>query len=170
MLQDVTTVNIEDIHFENPSTSRGLNIDQIDAIAPTKLRKRRSKRYDDDDDDDEDYVPPTKRPTSSKKESVVSSDSESEDELPRSKRGRPPRRTSSISSDHSDATKYRELRDKNNEASRKSRLKRKMKEMTLQKEAEELYEKNVKLKAQVKEFERMVNNFRQNLFKIMLKK
>ncbi|XP_008201335.1 uncharacterized protein LOC662035 [Tribolium castaneum] len=160
--KDVTTVNIEDIHFEHPSTSRELTA-EIENIAP-KLRKRKSKRYD----DDEDYVPPSKK---AGKREPISSDSESEVEVSlSSKRGRPPRRTSSISSDHSDASKYRELRDKNNEASRKSRLKRKMKEMSLQREAEELYEKNVKLKAQVEEYERMVNNFRNNLFKIMLKK
>ncbi|XP_044257962.1 uncharacterized protein LOC123007023 [Tribolium madens] len=160
--KDVTTVNIEDIHFEHPSTSRELN-NEIENIAP-KRRRRKTKHYE---DDDEDYVPPSKKPD---KIEPISSDSESEVEVSPTKRGRPPRRTSSISSDHSDASKYRELRDKNNEASRKSRLKRKMKEMSLQKEADELYEKNVKLKAQVEEYERMVNNFRNNLFKIMLKK
>ncbi|XP_068908814.1 biorientation of chromosomes in cell division protein 1-like 1 [Tenebrio molitor] len=164
--KDVTTVNIEDIHFDDPSTSsRGLNVEEN--ITSSKLRKRKLKRYE---DDDEDYVPPSKRSATIREVSIDSSDSESEAEQSRSRKGRPPRRTSSISSDHSDASKYRELRDKNNEASRKSRLKRKMKEMTLQKEADELYEKNVKLKAQVEEYERMVNNFRNNLFKIMLKK
>ncbi|RZC31764.1 GPI-anchored adhesin-like protein PGA55 [Asbolus verrucosus] len=157
--KDVTTVNIEDIHFEPPTTGE---------LKTSKLRKRKFKRCD--DDDDEDYVPPSKK-QASKRASVDYSDSDSEDEIPArsAKRGRP-RRTSSISSDHSDASKYRELRDKNNEASRKSRLKRKMKEQTLQREADELYEKNVKLKAQVDEYEKMVNNFRNNLFKIMLKK
>lgn len=88
-------------------------------------------------------------------------------------RGRPPKRTESVSSDgskDSDASKYRELRDKNNEASRKSRLKRKMKELDLETEAGELESKNIKLKAQVEQLEKMVEIFRDNLFKIMMKK
>lgn len=102
----------------------------------------------DDDDDDDDEV-----------------------EIRKVRRGRPPKRNMSISSDSSkdcDAVRYRELRDKNNEASRRSRLKRKMKEMSLEKEATELEEKNVKLKTQVEELEKTVNNFRTNLFKIIM--
>ncbi|CAH1111065.1 unnamed protein product [Psylliodes chrysocephalus] len=150
-------------------------------IAVKQPRKRRSKP--DEDDDDEDYVPPTKKSNTYRKKSRViqeyseSDSEEEEDDRPRKKaRGRPPkRRTESISSDCSlgrdgDGSKYRELRDKNNEASRKSRLKRKTKELILEQEADELNIKNIKLKAQVEELEKMVNNFRDNLFKIMINK
>ncbi|CAG9859522.1 unnamed protein product [Phyllotreta striolata] len=142
-------------------------------LAVKQPRKRRSKKYE--DDDDEDYIPPGKKVY---KRAEEYSDSESDDERarPRKKaRGRPPKRTESFSSDCSvgrdgDVSKYRELRDKNNEASRKSRLKRKMKELEIEKENEELHNKNIKLKAQVEELEKMVNNFRDNLFKIMINK
>lgn len=98
-------------------------------------------------------------------------DDEDEMEMRKARRGRPPKRNMSISSDSSkdcDAVRYRELRDKNNEASRRSRLKRKMKELSLEKEATDLEEKNVKLKTQVEELEKTVNNFRTNLFKIIM--
>jgi len=88
-------------------------------------------------------------------------------------RGRPPRRADSVSSDGSkdqDVSRYRELRDKNNEASRKSRLKRKIKDQEYEKEADELHMKNIRLKAQVEELEKMVSTFRDNLFKILVAK
>lgn len=113
--------------------------------------------------------------SSSQCDSDNSSDDDDDDDeevkIPKSRRGRPPKRNMSISSDSSkdcDAVRYRELRDKNNEASRRSRLKRKMKEMTLEKEVVQLEEKNVKLKTQVEELEKTVNNFRNNLFKIIM--
>lgn len=134
------------------------------------------------EDSDEDYEPPSRVGRKSIKitswhdtdNSSSDDDDDHEDETtPKSRRGRPPKRNMSISSDSSkdcDAMRYRELRDKNNEASRRSRLKRKMKEMGLEKEAMELEERNIKLKTQVEELEKTVNNFRNNLFKIMLSK
>lgn len=130
---------------------------------PSSKSRKRKRRYD-DDDDDEDYVPPAKRQL---KQEL--SDFESEvDEITvcNSKRGRPPRRTSSISSEQSDASKYRELRDKNNEASRKSRLKRKIKELEVQGEADELERRNTQLKAKVHEVEKMVKHFEALLTKL----
>lgn len=156
-----------------------LDIDQSTSSPPqTVARSFRSRKRRTREDSDEDYEPPSrigrksiKLPTSKIEwESDCSSD---EDETPKSRRGRPPKRKMSISSDSSkdcDAVRYRELRDKNNEASRRSRLKRKMKEMSLEKEVVDLEEKNVKLKTQVEELEKTVNNFRNNLFKIMLNK
>lgn len=129
---------------------------------PSSKSRKRKRRYD---DDDEDYIPPAKK--LQLKQEV--SDSESEvDEITvcSSKRGRPPRRTSSISSEQSDASKYRELRDKNNEASRKSRLKRKIKELEAQGEADELERRNTQLKAKVHEVEKMVKHFEALLTKI----
>lgn len=128
-------------------------------ISP-KSRKRK-RCYD---DDDEDYIPPSKRQL---KQELSDSDSETDQTTVRnSKRGRPPRRTSSVSSEHSDASKYRELRDKNNEASRKSRLKRKIKELEVQGEADELEMRNTQLKAKVHEVEKMVKHFEALLTKL----
>ncbi|KAG5863092.1 hypothetical protein JTB14_002324, partial [Gonioctena quinquepunctata] len=132
------------------------------------------------EDNDGDYIPPTKRKLTEPRDKHVITDisesgSECEaDSVPKHKpRGRPPKRTESVSSDYSkdsDSSKYRELRDKNNEASRKSRLKRKMKEFEIEAEAEELNTKNIQLKAQVQELEKIVINYKDNIFKIMLNK
>lgn len=40
--------------------------------------------------------------------------------------------------------------------------------MALQKEAEELYEKNIKLRAQVEAYEQMVKNFKSDLYKMLM--
>lgn len=177
-LQDIETVSTEDLHLSVPASSTLSQAILSPSPPETPLigkspRKRRARA-----DSDEDYVPPGR--IGRKKIKITQSpqndetDSDSEDETPRTvKRGRPPKRHVSVSSDCSrdgEAARYRELRDKNNEASRRSRLKRKMKEMSLEKEAEQLEEKNLKLKTQVSELEKTVNNFRNNLFKIMLNK
>ncbi|XP_018562436.1 uncharacterized protein LOC108904393 [Anoplophora glabripennis] len=182
--EDITFVNAEDIFTNNSVVSAiSTNVNtstikhkHIKQIIPQK-RPRKRRIYT---DDDEDYVPPSKKNIVQRKK-IIKEDSDSEldsdvDVAYKTKaktRGRPPKRTESVSSDcskDSDASKYRELRDKNNEASRKSRLKRKIKELELEKEAEGLICKNIKLKAQVEELEKMVTNFRDNLFKIMIKK
>ncbi|CAH1175878.1 unnamed protein product [Phaedon cochleariae] len=142
---------------------------------PAKQPRKRRKQVD---DDDEEYTPPTKKFSTHHRRSVKvlqedsDSDSNSESVFSNSRpRGRPPKRTNSVTSEGSregEGSKYRELRDKNNEASRKSRQKRKIKELELEKEADELRSRNIKLKAQVEELQKMVDNFRDNLFKIML--
>lgn len=176
------TVNVEDL-FE-PSYSKPLLSGKGKEVKVTQLqphiaRKRPRKRRL-PDDDDEDYVPPSERIAAKKRlPSEGYSDSDSDDEVEFERkvknktRGRPPKRTGSVSSDcskDSDASKYRELRDKNNEASRRSRLKRKLKEQELESEADELHSKNIKLKAQVEELEKLVTKFREDLFKIMIRK
>jgi len=152
--------------------------------APISTTKYTLKRKHRKDDDDEDYIPPVpikKRVVGRKtlkipqKPVLYDSDSSAEEEeeiVKPTRRGRPPKRTVSIcSEDYGDGTgKYREMRDKNNEASRKSRLKRKMKEIAHEEEANDLEDRNTKLKAQVAELERTVNNFRNNLMQILLNK
>lgn len=73
-------------------------------------------------------------------------------------------------SNTSDKSKYRELRDKNNEASRKSRLNRKMKDLQIEQESTALAERNLKLKAEVQQLEKLVSSMRENLMQILLKK
>ncbi|KAJ8919129.1 hypothetical protein NQ315_012114 [Exocentrus adspersus] len=179
--EDMTYVNAEDIFITPNSVVSNTSVDVKVSMLKQKhsipQKRPRKRRYT---DDDEDYVPPSKK-TITQRKTIVTQDSDSEfdsdadiDIKPKTKaRGRPPKRTESVSSDcskDSDASKYRELRDKNNEASRKSRLKRKIKELELEKEADDLLCRNIKLKAQVEELEKMVTNFRDNLFKIMIKK
>lgn len=150
--------------------------------SPEKRSRRRKLSDDDDDDDDDDYIPPVKRRSTVRlldidiENSNSSDDSDYEDTKPIRKakpRGRPPKSADSVTSNSSKDTslsKYRELRDKNNEASRKSRLKRRMKELKYEQESDDLHSKNIRLKAQVEELEKMVSTFRNNLFKILVNK
>ncbi|XP_076252508.1 uncharacterized protein LOC143191378 isoform X1 [Rhynchophorus ferrugineus] len=184
---DITVLNV-DADFLSVQTNR--SEDQYSPSSgtttsppPSKRPRKRKAFYD---DDDEDYIPP-----SNNRQSTVNlndldgdtADNYSTDDsdyevkktpVKRAKlgkpRGRPPKRTDSLSSDGSKDTelsKYRELRDKNNEASRRSRLKRKIKEQEYEKEADELREKNIKLKTQVEELEKLVNTYRKDLFSIL---
>lgn len=175
--QDYAVINEDiisallDADTEKPSES-AIIIEEPHQIEVTKRPTRKRKT---DDDDDEDYVPPKRflPATHHKKSSVVLFGDDESLEKSVQKRGRRSVRSTSMSSDgskDSDVSKYRELRDKNNEASKKSRLKRKMKEYMMEKEADELNEKNIKLKARVAELERMVNSFRNNLFKTLINK
>ena len=144
------------------------------SIPNTKqTRKRKLKRSD--YEDDEDYEPPQsliKQTTGSIRKQSKSVISDLESEFKPARRGRPPKQYSSNVSESSGECngKYREMRDKNNEASRKSRLKRKLKEVAQEGEAQDLEDRNIKLKAQVAELERTVTNFRTNLMQILLKK
>lgn len=176
------TVNVEDLFdsaHERPIISGKIK-EKKNSQLQIHVAKKRSRKKRSQDDDDEDYIPPSEKITFKKRLAVRNiSECESEDEIEidrirRTKtRGRPPKRTESVSSDCSkdgDVSKYRELRDKNNEASRKSRLKRKIKEQEIESEADDLYSKNIKLKAQVEELEKLVTKFREDLFKIMIRK
>jgi len=71
---------------------------------------------------------------------------------------------------HSSDDKYRQLRDRNNEASRKSRATRKARENELNGSASQLEATNRKLAIKAEELEKMVNDMRQALLKIMTKK
>ncbi|XP_045466183.1 uncharacterized protein LOC123675004 [Harmonia axyridis] len=174
--QELKTINENDLLFQ-PQSSPECNIPKVLAkIEPEPLADTRwSFKPEEYDDDDDDYVPPKKARIHKKMSKVIKSDSESdEDYVPSKTAKKRTRRISSISSDSSKdssrVSKYRELRDKNNEASRKSRLKRKLKEQEMEVEMQGLVNKNVKLNAKVEELKRMVDNFRSNLFKIMAQK
>lgn len=126
-----------------------------------------------DDSSDEDYEPTIKRKkilrkTKSHKSEIANHTTEVEKSVKKpGRRGRPLKSEASVSSD---VSRYREMRDKNNEASRKSRLNRKLKERHMEEEANELEERNRRLKAQVQHLDEMVNNMRNNLMQVLLKK
>ncbi|XP_019872091.1 hepatoma-derived growth factor-related protein 2 isoform X2 [Aethina tumida] len=159
--EEITTVNPEDIF----STYSLPEKHQVQA-QPEKPSRRKRKISD----SDEEYVPPVKSRKSYA--GLHSSESDSDYEEPKPKKRGKGRKASSTSNDsrEENVSRYRDLRDKNNEASRRSRLKRKQKELEIEKECDELTEKNIKLKAQVEELEKTVSSYRDNLFKIMLKK
>lgn len=124
-----------------------------------------------DDSSDEDFEPTktckktTRRKRKNKKDNLTYGD-----ELPKpAKRGRPMKQNISISSSNN-VSRYREMRDKNNEASRKSRLNRKMKEKLLEDEANELEDRNRRLKAKVEHLDSLVSTMRTNMMQVLLKK
>ncbi|XP_048526526.1 uncharacterized protein LOC109539164 isoform X1 [Dendroctonus ponderosae] len=175
--------------FKSEPSTPSTTTSRSSSIRRTKKRKMfQLDDADDGDDDDDDYIPPTYKKRSSAyrlaandmDNSDSSDDSLEQPTKPRTRsisvsktRGRPPKRGESVSSDGSkdqDVSKYRELRDKNNEASRKSRLKRKVQEREYEKEAADLYAKNIRLKTQVEELEKMVESFRNNLFQMLVTK
>ncbi|XP_046735150.1 uncharacterized protein LOC124404795 [Diprion similis] len=65
---------------------------------------------------------------------------------------------------------YRELREKNNKASRKSRINKKVKEAEMMKKANDLEKANAILKMKAKELERLVIAMRKTLLQLALKK
>lgn len=134
-------------------------------VEKEKIRKRKLE------ESDEDYIPNS--PATPGDDSDDSDYCQTTKKQPR--RGRPPVRRSrgssiaSNSSHHSESSKYRVMRDKNNEASRRSRLKRKEQEQSYEVERQELQEKNLKLKARVAELDKMVTGLRTNLMQLLMK-
>ncbi|XP_066138363.1 uncharacterized protein [Euwallacea fornicatus] len=188
--EDIATINADNDFLQTLTSPSAFSSEpstpSTTGSQDTPAKRPRKRRMSDDDyDDDEDYVPPSykKRSTVSLADIDIENSNSSDDsyyqpskskKLKVSKRrGRPPKRGQSVSSEGSkdqEVSRYRELRDKNNEASRKSRLKRKEKEKECEKEADELNSRNIRLKAQVEELEKMVTTFRTNLFKILVTK
>uniref|UniRef100_A0A1B6EA74 BZIP domain-containing protein n=1 Tax=Clastoptera arizonana TaxID=38151 RepID=A0A1B6EA74_9HEMI len=77
---------------------------------------------------------------------------------------------SDLESVGSTSDRYRELRDRNNEASRKSRLNRKSKEIEMKAQALQLEKENRMLKIKADEMEKLVKKLRDNLMQIVLKR
>lgn len=148
------------------------------------------KRHRNSEDSDEPYTPyPTRlnRKTKKRKLHVPIQEliQELEEAQPKDhekpKRGRPPkRRDSTVSSVHSaddnasivstHEIKYRELRDKNNEASKRSRMNRKLKELQMEQLADELEERNKKLKVRADILEDMTKRMKEALMTAILQK
>ncbi|KPJ00004.1 hypothetical protein RR46_03373 [Papilio xuthus] len=137
-----------------------------------------SKKRRDSEDSDRTYVPYTEhspRRYRKRKPSIPIKDMiralEGSQHLKPTRRGRPPKRresavssvcsvdeTSSSASTHE--LRYRELRDKNNEASKRSRMNRKLKELQMEQLAIELEEKNKKLRVRAEILEEMTKKIR----------
>lgn len=145
---------------------------------PRRKRRRRS------DDSDETYTPyerVTPRKYRRRKPGVPITDMirALEDSQPASKarRGRPPkRRDSAVSSvcsadtslSSSDA-KYREIRDKNNVASKRSRTTRKLKELQMEQQALDLEERNQLLRVKADVLEGVTKRLKDALMSAILK-
>jgi len=113
----------------------------------TEVKRPRPRRYDvtEEEVEDDDYEPVAKK---------------------RSRRISTSSSTSTMS--HSD--KFRELRDKNNEASRKSRQNRKERERDLMKELSDEEKVNFNLKARYDELEKSVYFLRKLMLQIVVSK
>lgn len=166
MFQEIHTAASELPCITLPSQLLQLN-STTTAASQSPQTPRRKRKYS----EDEDYIPPTESKISRFTFDDSSSDSEYEKPAKPARRGRPPKKAGAISTvSNGEGGKYREMRDKNNEASRKSRMKRKVKEMGLEQEAEELTNRNIKLKARVSQLEKTVSNFRTNVMSLLMKK
>jgi hypothetical protein len=80
-----------------------------------------------------------------------------------------PSKRSRMSSVDSECGRYRELRDKNNEASRKSRQNRKARESEMKDVAAKLERENQSLKIKADEMERLVKKLREALLEAVIK-
>ena len=69
-----------------------------------------------------------------------------------------------------ESEKYRELRNKNNEASRRSRANRKSREVEMKNHAAKLEAENRRLKVKAEEMEKLVKRLRDCLMQLVLKR
>lgn len=149
------------------------------------LTKRRHENSEDSDETYTPYTEQTNRKYKRRKPSVPIKDMilalEGSQQLTKARRGRPPkRRESTVSSvcsvDENSSSmsnhenKYRELRDKNNEASKRSRMNRKLKELQMEQLADELEERNKKLKVKAEILEEMTKKLKDALMTAILQK
>lgn len=140
-----------------------------ESAKPSRRRRTPSSKYD----SDEDFTLPVKKSRKRSAAPIIEEDDDDDDEdqvkrkKPRAAVERRGERTVSTSSE---SDRYRELRDRNNEASRKSRLTRKAREVELAQQAEVLTKDNRILKVKVEEMENLVKKLREALLQSMMKK
>lgn len=165
-----------------PKSESHLESDQDD-VKPHSIKRRHNS-----EDSDENYTPymePTPKKSKRRKNNIPIKDMitalEGSRQLTKARRGRPPkRRQSAVSStcsidENSSCTsnqegKYRELRDKNNEASKRSRMNRKLKELQMEQLAVDLEERNKKLKVKADILEDMTKRLKDALMTAILQK
>ncbi|XP_045496252.1 uncharacterized protein LOC123694744 [Colias croceus] len=135
--------------------------------------KRRRRDSEESDETYSPYAEQAPRKYKRRKPSIPIKDMiralEGSQQLTKARRGRPPKRRDSTVSNVSEnsssvsthETKYRELRDKNNEASKRSRMNRKLKELQMEQLAEELEERNKKLRVQADLLEERTKQLRE---------
>ncbi|KAJ0177698.1 hypothetical protein K1T71_006571 [Dendrolimus kikuchii] len=190
VLSDLLTTNLKTdrpsppVEYEpiTPKSESHAESDLEDAKVHTS-----KKRHHDSEDSDATYTPyiEQSRKYKRRKPNVPIKDMilalEGSQTLTKARRGRPPkRRESTVSSvcsvdDNTSSVstqemKYRELRDKNNEASKRSRMNRKLKELQMEQKVVELEERNKKLKIQVDVLEEMSKKMKDALMSVILQK
>lgn len=162
-----------------PKTESHFESDFEDNKSVTSSRKRRRNS----EDSDETYTPYAEKPTQRKyrrRKNVPLEDMiemlEGSQQQNKARRGRPPKRresaVSSICSDNASTheIKYRELRDKNNAASKRSRMNRKLKELQMERKANDLEERNQKLRVRAELLEDMTKKLKAALMAAIINK
>lgn len=144
----------------------------------TLKKAGRKRQRHDSEESDETYIPYKEHQHTPKKyrprkpsvpiKDMIKALEGAQKDAPKSRRGRPPktRRDSTLSTISNNSSvsnhemKYRELRDKNNEASKRSRMNRKLKELQMEQLADDLEEKNKKLRVQAVMLTQRINELR----------
>lgn len=165
-----------DYFFNSPKSEP--REDSEDETPRKQVRSGRKRQRHDSEESDETYTPYkehyTPRKYRPRKASVPIKDmikalEGAQKDAPKSRRGRPPkmqRRDSTVSTVSNNSSmsthemKYRELRDKNNEASKRSRMNRKLKELQMEQLADDLEERNNKLRVQADMLSQRINELR----------
>ncbi|KAL0881547.1 hypothetical protein ABMA27_001384 [Loxostege sticticalis] len=152
---------------------------------PLSSRKRRHNSEDSDESytPDAEYTPRNskrkpKKPNIPIKDMILAL--EGSQQLKKARRGRPPKRRESTvsvcsiddanSNVSAQEMKYRELRDKNNEASKRSRMNRKLKELQMEQLVLDLEDRNQKLKVKADILEEMTKKLKDALMTAILQK
>lgn len=161
---------------------------QLDSDNEDRRTHLSKRKHLDSDDSDETYTPfaeQTSRKYKRKKSNVPIKEMilalEGSRQVGTRRRGRPPKRrdstlssTCSIDENSSNIStqesKYRELRDKNNEASKRSRMNRKLKELQMEQLAIDLEERNKKLRVKADILEELTKKVKDALMAAILQK
>lgn len=178
-----TTVTSVDYEPITPKTESHIDSDVDDSKSHSSRRRRR-----DSEDSDETYTPyveQTPRKHKRRKPSIPIKDMilalEEAQPTTKARRGRPPKRRDSVvssvcsiddnaSSVSTHGSTYRALRDKNNEASKRSRMNRKLKELQMEQLADDLEDRNKKLKVKADILEDMTKRLKDALMNAILQK
>lgn len=190
-MQESTYTSVEDSKPNSPAhlayspiTPKTESFIESDDDAKSHVSRKRRR---DSEDSDKTYTPYAEKPSPRKykrrkpnvpiKEMIIAL--EESQPLTKARRGRPPKRrdstVSSICSIDNSSTlstqdmKYREVRDKNNEASKRSRMNRKLKELQMEQLAIDLEERNKKLKVKADILEDMTKRLKDALMTAILK-
>ncbi|KAJ2947394.1 hypothetical protein O0L34_g17166 [Tuta absoluta] len=181
-----SNTTVESPDFSQPVSPKSETHVESDVDGASTGRGRRRKRRS-SEDSDETYTPYEEETTRKRgrRSNIQLKDKiqalQESQQAPKARRGRPPkRRDSNVSSicsidDSASCTskheyKYRELRDKNNEASKRSRMNRKLKELQMEQLAIELEERNKKLKVKADILEDMTKRLKDALMSAIIQK
>ncbi|XP_055324090.1 uncharacterized protein LOC129578882 isoform X2 [Sitodiplosis mosellana] len=171
------TVEMVEINTSKENVEEQVSIAKIEQILPTPVASPQNKHHTEcnDEVDDEIETKPTPIPVRAvraTKRRAATRTLDFSEVQPKRSRGRPPKTEPTILSPSeikrlsSADLKYYQMRIKNNEASRRSRLNRKGKEEALFDEHQELEERNTQLTIQDLEIDRQIQKWTKRVMKL----